>query len=241
MRGCPVGCPWEQGASARWPSGGNLHALSVVQVSQLASHHLFPASVDFSGFYSRKVQRGWVHTASWTLCLPRTIFTLSSFSPAGWGRIVAEQSLWKWVSWNPERPPSLGPVRLSRFTLFPRKANQNLVASGSSNLAATLSLSLAWHPVRFRVSEVGLCGGRRETSRELVNILCGAGRLCPHWRGPQAPPCLFTEPRAVSSCLFLSSLEDPTTQNLQLMIFLELSDEALLCGLFSFVFLKDKQ
>lgn len=95
--------------------------------------------------------------------------------------------------------------------------------------------------MRLKVSEVGLCGGRRETSRELVSILCGAGRLCTHWGRPQAPPRLFTEPRAASSCLFLSSLEDSTTQNLQLMIFLELSDEALLCGLLSFAFLKDKQ
>ena len=49
-------------------------ACAVSGTSQLASHHLFPASVDFSGFYSRKVQRGWVRTASWTLCLPRTIY-----------------------------------------------------------------------------------------------------------------------------------------------------------------------
>ena len=53
--------------------------------------------------------------------------------------------------------------------------------------------------MRFKVSEVGLHGGRRGSSRELVSILCGAGQLCPHWGRQQAPPRLFTEPRAASA------------------------------------------
>lgn len=63
---------------------------------------------------------------------------------------------------------------------------------GFSNLAATISLSLEWHPVRFRVSEAGLHRGRRASSRQLVNILRGAGRVCPRPGSLQAPPGRFS-------------------------------------------------
>ena len=127
-----------------------------------------------------------------------------AWSRDGAGRLAGQNG-----PWSPS--PSLGPPHpackpgaFPKVTLPPEAL---LIATAGSNHRPRMFPRGAW--------------GKRKPR---------AGRLCPHWRGPQAPPCLFTEPRAVSSCLFLSSLEDPTTQNLQLMIFLELSDEALLCG-----------